>query len=171
MSRKHVVKVYSDVTPERRAHAQGALHDSWEKTKRPTSFRVITMRDWPLERLADKGRISHRQYLAGERFRVHWTRCNGSGAMASLDPTRVFSSDPTNRYGGYVPGHDRNCIIAAEAELKPVLFGIVVEIVCNHRNVTEMSVVVGELPNGHGVQKIHDLLKSGLDVLARMWGM
>src|SRR5262245_45169314 len=92
---------YSDPTPERLRHAAGAVDDSWRRSWSPT-LRLLTMRDSALERLYDRGRLSQRQYYTAQEFRWCWTRCRGSGYLASIDAMGGFCRNSTGRhFGGF----------------------------------------------------------------------
>lgn len=75
-------------TVERISKAAGAFEIGGGRRSR---LRIYRMRDAPLERLADSGRISAAQYQAAQKFQRHWFGGLLAGVLHSVDPDRVFA--------------------------------------------------------------------------------
>ena len=86
---------YRGATPERVAKAAGSFTIGDDKQ----GGKTWTMMDSPLERLWAQSKLSKAEYDGLVKYRIHWFRAGLQPSLGSVDPNRVFASDPSNFSG------------------------------------------------------------------------
>jgi hypothetical protein len=177
---EYVRSVFDGPTSERLAKAQS--HFTVGDDKQGT--RIYHFHDTTIDRLYSrlarqaKGRESESgvraEYLALQKYRIHWHRAGLEISLGSVDLNRVFASDPGSMSGmAKTEGQAHHRKQYREArDLIGHQAGIVVDnIVCHENSVECAGSSIGYKSQFHGREAATKMLRESARSLARLWGI
>lgn len=133
-----------------------------------------TMMDSPLERMATQGRLSKTEYDGLVKYRIHWFRAGLQPTLGSVDPNRIFASDPSN-FSGMAKSeaqvfHRQKWREACE--LLGHRAGIVVDnVVCAEQSALSAGMCIGWKNRPQAEAAAIEILRDAGYRLAKHWGM
>ena len=134
----------------------------------------ITMRDSPLERALARNIINAEQYAAAQKYRHHWFHAGLSGALVSVDLTRVFAGTPGTA-SAMMPTENQVFHRERYREATQVIGKIgahVLECVaCREIRLEEVGYTLGWRFRQQAYAAAAERLKDALDELCRIWGI
>ena len=161
---------YRGATPERVAKATGAFTVGDDKQ----GGKTWTMMDSPLERMATQGRLSKTEYDGLVKYRIHWFRAGLQPTLGSVDPNRVFASDPSN-FSGMAKSEAQVFHRQKWREACDLLghrAGIVVDnVVCAEQSALSAGVCIGWKNRPQAEAAAIEILRDAGYRLAKHWGL
>ncbi len=133
-----------------------------------------TMMDSPLERMATQGRLSKTEYDGLVKYRIHWFRAGLQPTLGSVDPNRIFASDPSS-FSGMAKSeaqvfHRQKWREACE--LLGHRAGIVVDnVVCAEQSALSAGMCIGWKNRPQAEAAAIEILRDAGYRLAKHWGM
>lgn len=133
-----------------------------------------TMMDSPLERMATQGRLSKTEYDGLVKYRIHWFRAGLQPTLGSVDPNRIFASDPSS-FSGMAKSeaqvfHRQKWREACE--LLGHRAGIVVDnVVCAEQSALSAGMCIGWKNRPQAEAAAIEILRDAGYRLAKHWGL
>lgn len=157
-------------TPERLAKAGEDIAQVFDNDGR----KIISMRDAPLDRMLSRHAIDPVEYTALQRFKHHWHHAGLTPGVGSVDPNRVFSSDPTNFSGmakSERQAHHRQQWREACEILGHRSRIIVDNVVCAENSLEVAGYAIGWQSKPQAIAAASEILRDAGYRLAKLWGI
>lgn len=136
--------------------------------------KVITLRDAPIDRMLARKAIDPREYSGLLRFRHHWYHAGLIPGVGSVDPNRVFASDPSNFSGmarSEAQAHHRGEYRSACAILNHRTRITVDNVVCSEQSLEIAGYAIGWPSKPQAIAAATEILRDAGYRLSKLWGI
>ena len=139
----------------------------------PTAERLQKSRESPINLAHAKGQITRSQYAAAQKFYTHWFKGGLCENYGNIDLTRVFgsSADFSGMAKSELQAFHRDCYRRAIELLKAQKSFILQRVICVEIQLVEIGAALGFRHREWGRNKALSILRDGLDILCREWGL